>query len=163
MKTEIIFGVVLISLALSIGQPVLSENSRLSDSDSILATRAKFNESIANHDSSSIAGYLDSDYQITTGSGKHYRQSPHEEAESWAEMFRNSPDIIYIRTPDDVAVSSHYELASENGNWVGRWAAPEGKIEMGGRYFAQWSKVNGSWRIRSEIFVTLFCNGSGCG
>jgi len=163
LKTRIaIFGAALLSVCLSAAPPALSESAEDSDSESILEIRSKFNESIANHDSSRIADYLDSDYQITTGSGKHYRSTPKEEAEEWAEMFRDSPDIIYVRTPDDVEVSSHFMRASENGRWVGRWTSPDGDIEMGGRYFAHWSKVNGDWKIRAEVFVTLFCSGSGC-
>ncbi len=162
LNSRNVFAVLLLGFGLSAAQPALSETDQSKDSELILAVRANFNESIAKHDPASMAKYFDDDYQITAGSGKHYRQTPKEGVESWVEIFRNNPDIIYVRTPDNVEVSTYLELASENGHWVGRWTSANGDIEMGGRYFAQWRKVDGDWKIRAEVFATLFCNGSGC-
>jgi ketosteroid isomerase-like protein len=162
MKNAIILAIVLAGVSLSDPHPAFAQDDHSEDSESILAVRASFNDSIANHDAASIAGYLDSEYQITTGSGMHYQETPEDEADSWAEMFDQSPDIIYVRTTEEIEVSAYLALAAENGNWVGRWTSPEGKIEMGGRYFAQWRKVDGEWKIRAEIFVTLYCTGPGC-
>ena len=61
-----------------------------------------------------------------------------------------------------VNVSSYNDLAAERGNWVGRWTAPEGPVEVGGTYFAQWRKVGADWKIRAEVFVGLYCDGAGC-
>ena len=162
MKPAHIFFAVLSCIILSSQHPALAEVGQSKDSDSIRSVRASFNRSIANHDAESIADYLDSEYQITTGSGVHYRETPEEDAKSWAEIFAKNVDIIYERTTEDLEISSFLDLAAESGSWVGRWTSPEGKIEMGGRYFAQWRKVDGNWKIRAEIFVTLYCNGPGC-
>jgi hypothetical protein len=152
----------LVSLGLSVARPVFSDEIGTDASEKILAVRASFNESIKNHDAASIAAYLDSEYQVTTSSGEHYRETPEDEAASWAEMFRDNVDIIYVRTPDLVEVSTYYDMAAENGTWVGRWSSLTGDVEMGGSYFAQWRNVNGVWKIRAEVFVGLFCNGPGC-
>lgn len=53
-------------------------------------------------------------------------------------------------------------LGFESGTWVGEWTTPAGPLRTGGRYSASWSKASGSWKIRSELFVTLFCEGAGC-
>jgi hypothetical protein len=53
-------------------------------------------------------------------------------------------------------------LAWETGSWVGTWTTPEGPLRTGGRYAASWREVDGEWKIRSELFVTLFCEGEGC-
>jgi hypothetical protein len=161
-RVVILFALMLVSLGLFSARPVFSDEIGAEASEKILALRASFNKSIENHDAASIATYLDNEYQITTSSGKHYRETPEEDVAIWAEIFRDNEDIVYVRTPDLVEVSSYYDLAAENGTWVGRWSSPKGEVEMGGRYFAQWRNVSGNWKIRAEIFVGLFCNGPGC-
>lgn len=128
----------------------------------ITALRAEFNRAIENHDAASIGKYIDSEYQITTSNGEQFQGSPDEEVAGWTRIFSNRPDVVYVRTPDTVAVSSYYALAAENGTWVGRWKSSKGDVEIGGQYFAQWRKVDGDWKIRTEVFVGMYCNGSGC-
>jgi len=128
----------------------------------IMALRAEFNEAIENHDAASIEKYIDSEYQITTSNGDQFQGAPKEEVADWAKIFKERPDVVYIRTPDTVEVSSYYDLAAENGKWVGRWSSSEGNVEIGGKYFAQWRKVDGEWKVRTEVFVGMYCNGSGC-
>lgn len=154
-----IFWTIVSSLVMALsGSAVYAKDSP----ETIRAIRMQSNEAIARHDAAGIAAYLDGEYQITTGSGKHYRETPEEDAADWAKIFRDNEDIIYVRSPDLIEVSSYADLAAENGSWVGRWSSAKGEVETGGRYFAQWRKVNGNWKIRAEIFVTLFCNGTGC-
>ncbi len=128
--------VTFVSLGFYVARPVLGDETGAEASEEILALRASFNESIKNHDATSIAAYLDSEYQITTSSGEHYRETPEEDVAVWAETFRDNEDIVYVRTPDVVEVSSYYDLAAETGTWVGRWSSRKGAVEMGGSYFA---------------------------
>lgn len=137
-------------------EPVKEEEQKIRD------LRSQFNQSIEDHDAAGISKYLDSEYHITTSSGEQYQETPEEDVETWAEIFRNRPDVIYVRTPDIVEVSSYYELAAESGTWTGQWSSPKGGVEIGGKYFAQWRKADGDWKIRSEIFVGLYCKGAGC-
>jgi len=37
-----------------------------------------------------------------------------------------------------------------------------GKLENGGQYTAAWRKTDGIWRIYSELYVGLYCNGVDC-
>ena len=50
----------------------------------------------------------------------------------------------------------------EHGTWVGSRTAENGKFEIGGQYTAAWKKTDGVWRIYSELFVGLYCNGVDC-
>ena len=78
-----------------------------------------------------------------------------------AEVFHDlfvevEPDIVLIE------IGTSAETAAEIGEWVGTWIAPSGPVRTGGHYTAYWRKGDESWVIRSELFVTLFCEGAGC-
>ena len=75
-------------------------------------------------------------------------------------QFQRRPDTIYVRTPSTVDVFSDWAVASERGEWVGRWSEPDGRLEIGGTYLAQWRKVDGRWLIQSELYVPTRCAGS---
>lgn len=63
--------------------------------------------------------------------------------------------LIYVREPDFIEVSPHWPLAYESGTW----RALRGDLAViTGRYSAQWVKREGSWLIRSELFVALTCS-----
>ena len=51
-------------------------------------------------------------------------------------------------------------MASERGEWTGRWTEPDGVVQVSGTYLAQWRKVNGTWLIQAEVFVPTSCQGS---
>ncbi len=133
-----------------------------SDRAQILNTRAISNEAIENHDAESIVASFDRTYQITTGSGKLFHDSPSEERVLWEEIFAQFPDVVYVRTPSKIEVSTYLPRAAEYGNWVGNWTDENGSVEVGGSYSASWIKVDGHWKIQSEMFVTLYCSGDGC-
>ena len=158
----ILFDIVLIYSGLVAAESVLGDESPAGAEKRITALRAEFNEAMENHDAANIGKYLDSQYQITTSNGEHVQGVPEEEVADWARIFGDRPDVVYVRTPDTVEVSSYYDLAAENGTWVGRWNSSKGDVEIGGKYFAQWRKVDGDWKIRTEVFVGMYYNGSGC-
>ena len=131
-------------------QPLASE-----DTDAIRTARAESNRAIARHDVEGIVSFLDVEYVITTGSG--VIEGGRDGAdESWAQHFVEFPDVVYVRTPSEVTLSSSNPLAVEHGNWVGTRTTPNGVQEKGGQYTASWRKVDGAWKIRSELFVTLY-------
>lgn len=132
------------------------------EKDKILKIRADSNAAIQKHDAAGIVASFDQTYQITTGSGKLFHDSPEKEEELWRTIFAEFPDVIYVRTPSKIEVSTYLPRAAESGDWVGRWTAENGEIEVGGTYSASWLKVEGSWKIQSEMFVTLYCAGVGC-
>lgn len=129
--------------------------------EAIRSRRAAFNDAIAAHDAAAAVSFLDSDYQITTGAGE-LSQGRYTETASWQGVFATAEDIVYVRTPERVDVASTSARAYESGRWRGSWTAADGPQELGGRYTAHWRLVDGEWRIRSEIFVTLWCDGPDC-
>jgi ketosteroid isomerase-like protein len=159
---EILVVTAFVSSGLFSALPVHGDEISSRASQEIRSIRSRFNEAIRNHDAASIAAFLDSEYQITTSSGEHHQATPEDEVAAWEEIFRERKDVVYLRSPELVEVSSYNDLAAESGTWTGSWSGPEGSIEIGGKYFAQWRNVGGKWKIRAEIFVGLFCEGSGC-
>lgn len=138
-----------------------SATSNNVEADAIWAARAASNQAIARHDAEAIVSFLDGEYVITTGSGAII---PGRDAQvgSWAEHIDQFPDVVYVRTPVEVTLSEASSRAIENGTWVGTRTSENGPQENGGQYTAYWRKVDGVWKIRSELFVTLYCKGVDC-
>ena len=83
-------------------------------------------------------------------------------AEAFAAQFADYDDALYVRTPESVRLADSGETAAELGNWVGTWTTDAGPRRFGGQYSAYWWKTDGEWRIHSELFVPLFCEGADC-
>lgn len=131
------------------------------DADSIRSLRTESNEAIAAHDVDAIISVLDDDYVISASNGD-ILQGRAENAASWTEHFADFPDVVYVRTPTEVTISEAFPVAIETGTWVGSMTTGHGKLEKGGQYTAGWRKVEGVWKIRSELFVALYCHGVDC-
>lgn len=131
------------------------------DAEAIRAIRIESNEAIARHDVDSIQSFLDEDYVITISTGAIER-SRDEHGKSFALHFEEYPDVVYVRTPSEITISIAYPLAIERGTWIGSRTTKNGKLESGGQYTAAWRKTDGVWRIYSELFVALYCDGPDC-
>lgn len=70
--------------------------------------------------------------------------------------------VIYQREAASVSASSNWPPACEEGRWSGHPASVDAKPMLSGRYSAQWVKRNGSWFIRSELFVAIDGAAAGC-
>jgi len=160
-RTADILSIIIIAAA-SIVFVDIAWSAGNSDKDEIASIRAASNKAIRQHDVEGIVASLDDPYQINTGSGLLFHGGPETEKENWAGHFSQYDDVVYVRTPTRIEVSTYLPRAAEFGNWVGNWTADKGPIEVGGSYSASWRKVDGVWKIQSEIFVTLFCNGAAC-
>lgn len=129
------------------------------EAQAVREVRARSNAAIARHDLDGIAAAWMPDVHIVSstsaqGSGKAANR------ERMAAQFTNRPDTVYVRTPTTVEVFAPWHVASERGTWTGRWTEPDGKLEIGGAYQAQWRKVDGRWLIQAELFVPTHCKGS---
>lgn len=131
------------------------------DAALIREARTRSNAAIAAHNIPGILAELDSAFQITAGSGR-FLQSRVAMGEAFSVQFGEFRDAVYVRSPESVEIADSSLLGFETGTWVGTWTTPAGPLRTGGRYSASWSKTSGSWKIRSELFVTLFCTGAGC-
>ena len=130
-----------------------------SDEQLIRDARARSNAAIAAHDIAAIARVWMEDVHIVSSTSA---QGAGREAngERMARQFTNRPDTIYVRRPATVDVFAPWAVASERGEWTGTWTEPDGKLEIGGTYHAQWRKINGQWLIQAELFVPTRCKGS---
>ncbi|MEO6443554.1 MAG: nuclear transport factor 2 family protein [Gemmatimonadaceae bacterium] len=124
----------------------------------IRAARERSNRAIAEHDVEDIVREMMPDVHVVTSAGTQLAGVEANRA-SFAERFQAKPDVSFRRTPDIVAVYMAWGMASELGRWVGTWTDPDGKIRISGSYFAKWQKSGTTWRIQSETYVPLHCEG----
>ena len=128
----------------------------------ILAAREFSNQAIKNKDTAALASVWTTDYHVVTSRNS---ELPGRIAnrDRFAKEFSARPDVIYIRTPENIQVFEAWGMASETGHWTGRWTESENGLEeqvaLKGTYFAKWHRIDGKWMIRAEIFVPLHCRG----
>lgn len=120
--------------------------------------RESSNAAIARHDTVGIGATLADDVIVVTSrSSRTIGRSMNVQA--FADQFRTRPDVVYRRTPEQVRVYATWGMASELGRWTGSWTDSDGRIQIGGIYFAKWRLKNGSWLIESETYVPETCSG----
>lgn len=125
----------------------------------IRARRESSNRAIAAHDSTGFAAILaDSVIVMTSASARYIGRAVY--VNSMLAQFRARPDVVYRRTPSEVRVFAPWRMASEEGTWVGTWTEPDGKLTIGGRYFAKWRRIGDTWFVESETYVPEHCTGS---
>jgi len=129
------------------------------DETSIRTARARSNAAIARHDVAAIAAHWMPDVHIVSSTSAQ-RAGREANAKRMAETFARRPDTVWVRTPMTVDVFASWTVASERGEWTGRWTEPDGVVEIGGTYLAQWRKLDGVWLIQAELFVPTHCRGS---
>ena len=144
---------------LSIASSAVAQSD--SDTEQIRNARAEYNDAIARHDVPGIISFFDAEYQITTSLGQ-LSQDVEGEAVDWRELIASRKDLLYVRSPESIEISKDYPLAAEIGTWVGTWSTSQGPVRTGGRYTAMWRQVDGMWKVRSELFVALYCDGISC-
>lgn len=120
--------------------------------------RESSNDAIARHDTAGIARILDENVIVVTSNSAKVA-GRNANVTRFAEQFQTRPDVVYRRTPMEIEVFAQWAMASERGTWTGSWTDTDGKIEIGGSYFAKWRQVNGSWRVESETYVPVRCIG----
>lgn len=131
------------------------------EEDAIRSLRLQSNDAIARHDAEAVGSFIADDFVITISSGAIER-SRDEHVSSFAAHFAEFPDVVYIRTPATINISTALPLAIEHGTWVGSRTTRNGKLENGGEYTAAWRKTGDTWMIYSELFVALYCRGDDC-
>lgn len=129
------------------------------DEQMIRDTRARSNAAIAAHDLAGIARAWVSDVHVVSSTSTQTAGSQANQ-QRMARQFETKPDTVYVRTPGTVDVYSPWNVASERGEWIGRWTEPDGKLEIGGTYLAQWRRIDGRWLIQAELYVPTHCRGS---
>jgi uncharacterized protein (TIGR02246 family) len=121
--------------------------------------RESSNAAIARHDTAGLAAIFAPNVIVVSSNSAHI-DGRDTNVQRFAEQFRARPDVTYRRTPVTVRVFAPWGMASEEGRWSGSWTADDGKVSIGGTYFAKWRQLNGAWRVESETYVPDRCRGS---
>jgi ketosteroid isomerase-like protein len=129
----------------------------------IRSARERFNGAIASRDTATIAALLLPSYHLVTGRSVQSHGIA-EETAIWQGMFADST-LLYVRRTREIRANPAWGLAEELGDWTGRLTAPDGPVRVNGSYAAKWQRdTRGAWRLQSEVFTTLRCEGGpqGC-
>ena len=126
--------------------------------DLICSVRARSNAAIAAHDLAGVAREWMADVHVVSAAGLQ-ATGPAACSMILARQFAARPDTKYVRTPRVVKVFAPWEVASERGDWLATWTEPDGPLELGGTYEAQWRFLAGRWLIQGELFVPGYCRG----
>jgi ketosteroid isomerase-like protein len=130
------------------------------DEKLIRDARARSNQAIAEHDVAGIARvWMENVHVVSSTSAQTAGRAANQKR--MAQQFSNRPDTVYVRRPTAIDVYEPWAVASERGEWTGRWTERDGALEIGGTYQAQWRKVDGQWLIQAELFVPTRCTGGG--
>ena len=129
------------------------------DEQLIRAARERSNAAIAKHDLDGISGAWAGDVHVLSSTGAQ-TAGKSANRERMAAQFKSKPDTVYLRTPITIEVFAPWDVAAERGEWTGKWTEPDGAMEIGGTYQAQWRKIDGRWLIQGELFVPTRCKGS---
>jgi len=125
--------------------------------DLVRAARLAQNEAIAERRLDSIASFWTRDVVIVSSRGEVLRGK-----EAYRAAFAGDSVMVYRRTPSRIEAASSWPLVWEEGTWAGLQGVGGPEV-IGGRYAAQWHRIEGRWLIRSEVFVALNCAGEPCG
>jgi hypothetical protein len=127
----------------------------------VRALRAESNAAIAAHDVSRLRNVLADDYHGIQGTSGALDSGGADTARSYGdEEFKDPTFVTYRRTPQSVVMAQSGKRIAEAGHWVGEWRKSDGTMRKTGVYFAMWVPSGGTWRLKSESFVTLACTGS---
>ncbi len=141
MKYLLLFSFLLISV-LSVSQ---------NDKDEILRLRSESNAALKKFDLVSYLSFLTHDvhYTISTGVLINGKDNLREYLNT-----RTGAKMYWVRTPNEVDINAEAGLAWEAGTWKGYIASEEISV-TGGKYSTLWVKINGAWKIKSQLFVKL--------
>jgi ketosteroid isomerase-like protein len=121
------------------------------DKVEILQLRNAYNAAIKNFSAEQFS-FLTNDVLTTTGNGTLIRGK--ENLKKFLQKASVSK-MYWVRTPSEIDVNTKLGLAWEMGTWKGYNIDTGDKAVVGGKYSAQWAKINGVWKIKSQLFVTL--------
>ena len=134
-------------------------SAQQSDKDAIRSVRSISNQAIKERDIDALKNTWLANLHVTASSGTVI-QSGDQMATLFNNTFSDANFITYIRTPIEINISPGNTYAAESGNWISRRNSDSGEMMIEGTYLAQWHKVETGWRIRSEVFIALSCEGS---
>jgi ketosteroid isomerase-like protein len=133
-----------------LAQYIHAQNKNDKDVEYIKAAREASNKAIANHDIDGISKFWCDDFVQVRGNSTHLSGKDSIVA-SWVQLFKTNAKVVYIRTPLQISISTNDTLAWETGTWQAF-----NSYSNGGNYSAMWRKSNNTWKIKAELFVSLY-------
>ncbi len=130
-------------------QFAFAQNNDQGDIAAIKASRAASNAAIAQHDIDGIAKYWLPDFVQTIGRGTSLTGKDTITA-SWKALFKTNKTVLYVRTPTAIVIGDNGIMAWETGIWTAK-----NSYSNGGNYSAMWRKIDGIWKLQTELFVSL--------
>src|SRR5687768_18273131 len=92
-----------------------SEDERL-----IRDARQRSNDAIAAHDLAGIAQPWMPDVHVVSSTSAQTAGNQANQ-QRMARQFEMRPDTVYVRSPRTIDVFTSWSVASERGEWIGRW------------------------------------------
>jgi hypothetical protein len=140
---------------------LVSRTAFSADPSVVEAQRAESNAAIAAHDAVRLRQLFDDDYHGIQGTSGALDSGGEATARSYAEEeFKDPTFVTYRRNPMSIVNATSGKRIAESGIWEGIWHKPDGTMRKTGVYLAMWIPSEGTWRLKSEAFVTLACSGS---
>jgi ketosteroid isomerase-like protein len=134
---------------------LMAQRTSKSDKQTIQETRKLSNRALKAHNLADFLSYFTNDLSITSGNGSVVLGKDSLE-KYLSRVFEEDKDLYFVRTAQRVSVSATGDRAWEEGKWVGLRPDTPGWQNIGGQYAAMWVKEGGVWKIKSELFVTLY-------
>jgi len=105
--------------------------------------------------------FLVDDYHLIMGSSGDVDSGGDAATRGYAdEEFKDPTFVTYRRIPTSIVIAESGKRIAETGRFEGIWRKPDGTMRRTGVYLAMWIPYGGTWRLKSEAFVTLACTGS---
>jgi len=149
MKRLLIFYALLVSFIFTNTSSYAQENQQ-ADIAAITESRASSNAAIARHDIDGISKYWLNDFVQTIGRGTSLTGKDTIIA-TWKALFRSNSTVSYVRKPSKIIIGDNGVMAWETGTWIAK-----NSYSKGGNYSAMWRKIDGSWKLQAELFVSLY-------
>jgi hypothetical protein len=123
--------------------------------------RTESNAAIKAHDAVRLRKLFDDEYHGIQGTSGDLDSGGEAAARGYAdEEFKDPTFVTYRRTPTSIVNARSGKRVAESGHWEGIWRKSDGTMRKTGVYLAMWIPSGGTWRLKSEAFVTLACTGS---
>jgi ketosteroid isomerase-like protein len=122
------------------------------------AAQAAREAAVQAHDADALVALLEPDTNLS--SHKFHAQGSEVLAKGWRALFAKRPDLEDVHTPQSLQISDDAQDAVERGLWRERWREPDGPVILTGEYLVVWVRdADGKWRVASEAFAPLHCEG----
>jgi len=134
---------------------LMAQNNDRTEKQAILKIRNQSNRAIKEHRLADFISSMTEDISITTGGGTQIIGKD-SVINYLGLVFEDNKELYFVRESKRVSFNESYDRAWEQGKWTGYNSSASRAADMGGNYAAMWIKVNGEWKIRSELFVALY-------